>query len=65
MFNWKEEKKLKPMNFEDAFPTVLKVGGFDAIVGNPPYVSLLAVKFCAEWQKYFHEFEYRTIHPVG
>jgi hypothetical protein len=37
LFNWEEEKKLKPMNFEDAFPTIMKAGGFDAIVGNPPY----------------------------
>jgi type I restriction-modification system DNA methylase subunit len=29
--------KLKPMNFEDAFPNVMKRGGFDAVVGNPPY----------------------------
>ena len=28
------------MNFEDAFPAVIKRGGFDAIVGNPPYVRI-------------------------
>jgi adenine-specific DNA-methyltransferase len=32
------ERKLNPMNFEDAFPEAMKGGGFDAIVGNPPYV---------------------------
>ena len=37
LFNWEEEKKLKPMNFEDAFPKIMKAGGFDAVVGNPPY----------------------------
>jgi hypothetical protein len=26
------------MNFEDTFPGAMKRGGFDAIVGNPPYV---------------------------
>ncbi len=31
------ETKLKPMNFEDVFPDVMKRGGFDAVVGNPPY----------------------------
>lgn len=40
LFNWEEEKKLKPMNFEDAFPTVMKDGGFDAVVGNPPWGAL-------------------------
>lgn len=39
LFNWEEEKKLKPMNFEDAFPKIMKDGGFDAIVGNPPYLT--------------------------
>lgn len=32
-----DENKLKPMNFEEAFPLVMTRGGFDAIVGNPPY----------------------------
>ncbi len=35
-----DESKLKPMNFEDAFPEVMKRGGFDAVVGNPPYVRM-------------------------
>jgi type I restriction-modification system DNA methylase subunit len=33
-----DERKINPMNFEDAFPDIMKRGGFDAIVGNPPYV---------------------------
>jgi type I restriction-modification system DNA methylase subunit len=32
------ERKLNPMDFEDAFPQIMKSGGFDAIVGNPPYI---------------------------
>lgn len=34
---------LKPMRFTDAFPEVMKKGGFDAIVGNPPYVTVDAL----------------------
>jgi len=37
-----DERKLNPMNFEDAFPEVMKRGGFDAVVGNPPYGALLS-----------------------
>lgn len=37
-FEREEELKLRPMNYEDVFPTIMKSGGFDAIVGNPPYV---------------------------
>jgi hypothetical protein len=41
------ERKLNPMNFEQRFPEIIKRGGFDAIVGNPPYVrqeSLSGIK---------------------
>ncbi len=42
-----DEMKLKPMNFEDTFPEIMNPstgsgGGFDAIVGNPPYLKLTA-----------------------
>ena len=38
LFSSDEERKLNPMNFDDAFPEIMKNGGFDAIIGNPPYV---------------------------
>ena len=37
LFPGEEERKLNPMNFEDAFPEVIRRGGFHAVVGNPPY----------------------------
>ncbi len=37
LFGYEEEKKIKPMDFENVFPEVMNKGGFDAIVGNPPY----------------------------
>ncbi|MDP2208563.1 MAG: Eco57I restriction-modification methylase domain-containing protein [Bacteroidota bacterium] len=37
LFDSEEERKLNPMNFEDTFPKVMQRGGFDAVVGNPPY----------------------------
>jgi hypothetical protein len=37
LFDNGEARELNSMNFEDAFPEVMKRGGFDAIVGNPPY----------------------------
>ncbi len=34
------EKKIKPFNWESSFPTVFKQGGFDAVIGNPPYIRI-------------------------
>lgn len=36
-----EERRLNPMNFGDRFPDVAKAGGFDAVVGNPPWGATL------------------------
>ena len=34
-----DERKINPLDFEQAFPAVMRAGGFDAVVGNPPYVD--------------------------
>ena len=34
-----DEKKIKPFNWQKAFPEVFAQGGFDAVIGNPPYVQ--------------------------
>jgi type I restriction-modification system DNA methylase subunit len=40
LFERIEERKLNPMDFEDRFPEIMKRGGFDTILGNPPYVRI-------------------------
>jgi len=35
-----EEKRLNPMDYEQRFPKIMERGGFDAVVGNPPWISL-------------------------
>jgi len=32
-----ERKKINPFDWKKAFPAVFKDGGFDAVIGNPPY----------------------------
>ena len=34
------EKNIKPFNWRKNFPLIFDEGGFDAIIGNPPYVML-------------------------
>lgn len=46
--------KLKPFNFIDEFPFLNESKGFDAIVGNPPYVQIQnIVKYSKEEIKYY------------
>lgn len=33
-----EVRRVRPFNWPKAFPPVFKNGGFDAVIGNPPYV---------------------------
>ena len=44
-----EERALNPMDFADAFPEAMKRGGFDAIVGNPPYDVLEKERGASSW----------------
>lgn len=48
-----EEKKIKPFSWKKQFPIVFKQGGFDVIIGNPPYVQPLILD--GNSQKYLHE----------
>ncbi|MFH0920636.1 MAG: TaqI-like C-terminal specificity domain-containing protein [Fibrobacterota bacterium] len=32
------EKKVRPFDWKSAFPEIFRQGGFDAVIGNPPYV---------------------------
>lgn len=36
------EKKIKPFNWSRAFPEVYRQGGFDVVIGNPPYFRVEA-----------------------
>ncbi|WP_417428651.1 Eco57I restriction-modification methylase domain-containing protein [Halpernia sp.] len=49
-FGQKELRKLNPFSFQEAFPKVFSNGGFDAIVGNPPYVKI-SEKFLLDFFK--------------
>lgn len=34
------EKKIKPFSWKKQFPVVFKQGGFDVVIGNPPWVDI-------------------------
>jgi len=38
--------RINPFDWEKEFPEVMKQGGFDAVIGNPPYIRIQTMK---EW----------------
>lgn len=40
LFDLAEERFLNPMDFSSVFQAIITEGGFDSIVGNPPYVRI-------------------------
>lgn len=56
-----KERKLNPMSFAQKFPEVMKRGGFDAIVGNPPYVRQ---ELISDLKSYLQK-KYDTYHGVA
>ena len=46
----------KPFNYSISFPGVLENGGFDCIIGNPPYVFARGGSFSQEEKKYYSNF---------
>lgn len=48
-FDAEDELRLNPLDFRDAFPAVMRSGGFDAIIGNPPYEVVEKERTKASW----------------
>jgi len=44
MVDNEERARVNPFDWESAFPEVFAQGGFDAVVGNPPYVRMESFK---------------------
>jgi hypothetical protein len=42
-FDFGDERKIKPFNWQHAFPDIFKQGGFDVVIGNPPWGADLKV----------------------
>ena len=40
LFSSENERKLNSMDYGQRFPEIMKRGGFDAVIGNPPYIRI-------------------------
>jgi hypothetical protein len=43
-FNMEERKRINAFDWQVEFPAVMKAGGFDMVIGNPPYVRQESLK---------------------
>jgi hypothetical protein len=57
LFEDVELKKLNPMDYAAAFPEIMRAGGFDGIVGNPPYVNIFNIENENERSYYKNKFK--------
>ncbi|MDR2966537.1 MAG: Eco57I restriction-modification methylase domain-containing protein [Methanobacteriaceae archaeon] len=50
-----EIANINPFDWEEEFPAIFENGGFDAVIGNPPYVRIQLLKQDKNSVKYFKE----------
>ncbi|MBV6510631.1 MAG: hypothetical protein FMNOHCHN_00108 [Ignavibacteriaceae bacterium] len=61
LIDFGEERKIKPFNWQHAFPGVFNQGGFDIVLGNPPYVRQ---ELLGDLKEYFSR-EYAVWHGMA
>jgi type I restriction-modification system DNA methylase subunit len=60
--NKKEEvREINPFDWKTQFPDIMRNGGFDAVIGNPPYVRQ---EMLGEFKEYFQR-KYKVYHGVA
>jgi len=50
LFGSEDMKKINAFDWQKEFPEILKVGGFDCVIGNPPYVRQESI---SQFKEYF------------
>ena len=56
----KERQRVNPFDWERSFPSVFAKGGFDAVIGNPPYIRIQAMKEWAPTEVEFFKKRYKA-----
>jgi hypothetical protein len=61
LFNEEERYRINVFDWDAEFPQIMQGGGFDAVIGNPPYVRQ---EMLADFKDYLSK-AYRTYHGVA
>jgi type I restriction-modification system DNA methylase subunit len=57
LFGDADKERINAFHWETGFPKIMKTGGFDAVIGNPPYIRIQAMQ---EWAPVEVEFYKRA-----
>ncbi len=60
MVDQEERARVNPFDWKSAFPEVFAQGGFDAVVGNPPYIRIQAMQEWASEQVEYFKRKYKA-----
>lgn len=55
-----EQERVNPFDWKSEFPQVFAQGGFDAVIGNPPYIRIQAMQEWASNQVEFFKKKYKA-----
>jgi hypothetical protein len=61
MFSDEDRKRINAFDWDREFPAIMKGGGFDVVIGNPPYVRQETL---SEFKDYFSK-QYEAYHGVA
>ncbi len=61
LFGEEEQYRINVFNWQSEFATIMKAGGFDVVIGNPPYVRQEGL---GEFKEYFSD-KYKVYHGVA
>lgn len=53
------EKEVKPFSWKKTFPEIFKQGGFDIVIGNPPYGYMISKEQQQYFEKFYHNQDYQ------
>lgn len=60
LFDSEEQYRVNAFDWHASFPQVFKDGGFDAVIGNPPYIRIQALKEWAPLEVEFYKKAYKS-----
>jgi hypothetical protein len=56
----REYERVNPFDWKSQFPAAFAAGGFDAVIGNPPYIRIQTMKEWAPQEVEFYKQRYRA-----